>query len=514
MKSRHSLTFVAVVSCFLVGMAAILTKSSWGMQNASPSAIGTDFTYQGILREGEIVAEGVYDFKFSLWNAPTGGIPVGSPFFADDIEVIDGLFTLLLDFGAGAFTGDTRYLEIGVRNGGSTGPYDTFTSRQHLTAVPYAIYSNGASWSGLTGVPADIANGDNDTTYSAGTGLSLNGTQFNVDTLAIQRRITGSCSNGQAIRVINADGTVTCQTAGGMVWGTNLSGSGTGLILNSSNNWPLELSGGSDSTPDIMLGGNVGMISSSPGLSNSKLELHANNDILLDSGVDTIIDAQDDVYIIGNDAVYIDSTADTRIEAQDDVYITGNDNFYVNSTDDFELDGDENITFELGEVNGLNDYFRIYRHDIGIEVSKMLEMGEDANLWIGGSYLTNGTNSTLIQTDSYGTRKLYGIESPENWFEDFGMGQLQNGKAIVTIEPMFAETVNLTESYHVFLTPMGDCSLFVAEKTPTSFTVQAMNGQTCNVTFDYRIVAKRLGYEEIRMEEMDMPNGEVQHEED
>ena len=68
------------------------------------------------------------------------------------------------------------------------------------------------------------------------------------------------------------------------------------------------------------------------------------------------------------------------------------------------------------------------------------------------------------------------------------------------IEPIFAQTVNLTEDYYVFVTPLGDCPLYVTDKTAGSFAVQAMGGSTCSVAFDYRIVARRLGYENVRLE--------------
>ena len=70
----------------------------------------------------------------------------------------------------------------------------------------------------------------------------------------------------------------------------------------------------------------------------------------------------------------------------------------------------------------------------------------------------------------------------------------------MTIEPIFAQTVNLDLPYHVFLTPMaGGCTLFVSEKSPSAFVVQANEGARCEITFDYRIVAPRLDYEDLRL---------------
>lgn len=70
--------------------------------------------------------------------------------------------------------------------------------------------------------PAD-GNGDI-TDVTAGTGLTGGGTSGNVtitaNTSYLQRRITGTCASGNAIRSINADGTVSCQTTGGVTTDT------------------------------------------------------------------------------------------------------------------------------------------------------------------------------------------------------------------------------------------------------------------------------------------------------
>ena len=118
-----------------------------------------------------------------------------------------------------------------------------------------------------------------------------------------------------------------------------------------------------------------------------------------------------------------------------------------------------------------------------------------------GDLSCSGTKSAVVPVDN-ATRQvaLYAVESPENWFEDFGSGQLESGSASVSFESVFAQTVNLGTDYKVFVTPTGDCKgLYVTNKTATGFQVRELGSGRSTLTFDYRIVARRKGYETIRL---------------
>ena len=97
---------------------------------------------------------------------------------------------------------------------------------------------------------------------------------------------------------------------------------------------------------------------------------------------------------------------------------------------------------------------------------------------------------------------VYAMQSPENWLEDFGSGKLRDGVAAIEIEATFAQTVNTAIEYHVFLTPKGDCKgLYVTNETATGFEVRELGSGQSSVAFDYRIVAKRKGLENLRLED-------------
>ena len=132
-----------------------------------------------------------------------------------------------------------------------------------------------------------------------------------------------------------------------------------------------------------------------------------------------------------------------------------------------------------------------------------------STLYVNGSFTATGSKSALVETASYGKRKLYAVESPENWFEDFGSAKLTGGQVIIELDRIFIETVNTEVQYHVFLTPNGDCTPYVTQKTSLSFKVVS-HGEEPNCAFDYRVVAKRKGYEQARLEVVEEAKQEAQ----
>ena len=128
----------------------------------------------------------------------------------------------------------------------------------------------------------------------------------------------------------------------------------------------------------------------------------------------------------------------------------------------------------------------------------------DGRLHVTGDLTCGGNKNCVVRLKDGTQRVLYAVESPESWFEDLGTAQLKHGVAVVKLAEDFAQTVNtLDAGYHIFLTPLGDCrGLYVAQKTVHSFEVRELGSGQTDVAFDYRIMAKRLGHEKERLNEV------------
>jgi formylglycine-generating enzyme required for sulfatase activity len=166
------------LSRWLVALAMLSILNS---QFSIAHAQGTAFTYQGQLVSSGSPATGIYDFVFSLSNAPSGGSQIGGTVTNLAVGVTNGLFTTTLNFGA-VFTGNATWLAISVRTNG-TSSYIGLTPLQPLMPTPYAIFANMASnLSGslpvaqLSGTVGNSQLASNSITITAGTGLTGGGT--------------------------------------------------------------------------------------------------------------------------------------------------------------------------------------------------------------------------------------------------------------------------------------------------------------------------------------------------
>lgn len=131
-------TKILIILVVALGLTVCFAEVS----KAAP--MGTAWTYQGRLMDANDPADGLYDFRFLLYTSFKSLAPIAGPIDLNDVDVIDGYFTVELDFGSSVFSGDARWLEIGVRPGETNDPFTTLGPRLEVTPIPYALYAKSA----------------------------------------------------------------------------------------------------------------------------------------------------------------------------------------------------------------------------------------------------------------------------------------------------------------------------------------------------------------------------------
>jgi hypothetical protein len=186
---------------------------------AAQAPLGTEFTYQGQLKDGGTPADGMHDFRFRLFDALEDGLQVGATLCADNVTVADGLFTIAVDFGADVFNGDERFLEIEVRADtglgcGNPAGFVILGPRQGLTAAPNALFA----------LNADTLDGQRGAFYQ-------NASNLNAGTLAAARLpVPLTLSGTSATDIIRGENASTDSQASG-VHGLASATSGTSALV-------------------------------------------------------------------------------------------------------------------------------------------------------------------------------------------------------------------------------------------------------------------------------------------
>lgn len=181
--------------------------------------LGKAFTYQGYLEDNGSPVDDTCDFRFTLFDAATGGTQVGTTETESNVTVSNGRFSILLNnadqFGPDAFTGQRRWLEVAVSCPAGAGSYTTLSPRQRLTSTPYALsLSPGATITGAapdgilnlsnsSGDGIDITSAANDGVYvaSAGNPSSITPSVYNDGF-----EVGGADGNGVYVGRANRDG--------------------------------------------------------------------------------------------------------------------------------------------------------------------------------------------------------------------------------------------------------------------------------------------------------------------
>ena len=151
--------------------------------------------------------------------------------------------------------------------------------------------------------------------------------------------------------------------------------------------------------------------------------------------------------------------------------------------------GDNNhITFNTGYFNVSGE---VKIPDNGLTVRDL-----HVTRWLG----VDGSKNSIVNT-SQGTVAINAYETAEYYFGDIGEDQTSSdGKAWVSIEYLFSQTVNTNVPYQVFVTPYSSAHVWVSKRLNNRFLVES---DKPNASFAWEIKAKRKGYEYTRLKNVD-----------
>ena len=214
---KYKFALIAVLTMFL-------------LTGGTASAQTTSFSYQGRLADAGQGATGTYQFQFKLFDAVSGGSQIGATVSDLTANVTNGSFAVQLDFGALAFNGSERYLEVSVRRSPADF-YTLLTPRERIASAPYAVRSNSAS--NFTGNLAGDVTGTQDATVVNSVGGQS------------ASNVAGSVQATNAATSANTPNTIVKRDSTGKIIvggvqfgdGTTLTSANPGALLGSANTW-------------------------------------------------------------------------------------------------------------------------------------------------------------------------------------------------------------------------------------------------------------------------------------
>jgi hypothetical protein len=170
---------------------------------ANTFAQSSSFNYQGRLSDAGQGANGTYQFTFKLYDGAASGSQVGNALVDVPVTVTNGIFSVDLDFGAAAFSGGDRFLDVSVRKAAGD-PLVALTPRQKVASAPYAtrasVANSADSFSGslagdVTGLQAgtvvNSVGGQSAANVAGGVQAANNATSANTANTIVKRDAAG-----------------------------------------------------------------------------------------------------------------------------------------------------------------------------------------------------------------------------------------------------------------------------------------------------------------------------------
>jgi len=136
--------------------------------------------------------------------------------------------------------------------------------------------------------------------------------------------------------------------------------------------------------------------------------------------------------------------------------------------------------FVLGNNSGdLGNYFAYVACNIG-----------------GTNYKIYGTGSvsTIVDNPNKSKAVMFCPEAPEILLQDYGVGQMQNGKAHIKLDPILSNNILVDENspMKVFIQLEDECNgVYVTNKTKNGFDVIELKSGMSNAKFAWSIIATR-----------------------
>ncbi len=489
---------ILVAAAILVGISLLVTVTTV-LAQSNPSSVTVPYSSRLTDETGQPL-DGVYAFKFTLYDAETGGQALWSEAHAA-VTVKSGNFSLVLGevqpIPQDVANRKELWLTVSVR-GPQDQDFTLLNPRQRFTApaspsaltCPHNHFTD--YWPGTNssyGIEIDQAGtGDGIRSYTHAT--AKNYASFYGFNTGTGTALYGYSSGGNGLYAESgAQDAIDATTSGinkSALYAHTMAAGANGV-------WATSASGlgvmGSSTTKEGISGQSFG---------SGRSGVYGVNSITTSVGYGVFGRAS---YGFGLGA---DGKDDSYSDGVGDVYLAGARGEILTPGSVMETYSNGYIVFDLDEDNNSANQLELWN---GAE-ALVFKVDE------AGNTTATGTKSAEVKTTHYGPRQLYSVESPEVWFEDIGIATLKTGAITIKLEPIFAETVDLKTDYHVYVTPLCDEAvvLFVTAKSAEGFTVKGvtLDNQPSNCAFDYRVIAKRLGYSEVRLAPAETGNSRTQ----